>query len=250
MTCLDEAGNSGQDINNVTVTVPIDVVITNPADATWITASSTTVTFTVNGSATVPAGTTCTITRNGTTVTNPVALVDGANAIQVSCVNSAGSGSDTNTVRRDNANPAVTIGATPAWTTASTQSVSWTVTDDQDPTPANNCTVRNNGTAVAGAPHASPLSVTLVNGGNAITVTCLDEAGNSGVSPTATIRRDNADPAVTISAPPAWTTASTQSISWTVTDDQDPTPANDCTVRNNGTAVAGAPHTSRSASPS
>ena len=85
---LDEANNSGADTNRVAVTTPLSRTLRTPrcnldhgVDAT--------VTFTVNGSATVPAGTTCTITRNGTTVTDPVfGFVDEENAIQVSSVNS------------------------------------------------------------------------------------------------------------------------------------------------------------------
>ena len=249
VTCTDEEGALGQAsvvVNRVVDNPPV-VTIGNLPD--WTNQSNVNVSWTVTDD--LNPSPTCQVRVNGTAVAGSphmspfsTPLVNGSNSVTVVCNDGTNNGtSAAEVIRRDNANPAVTIGSTPAWTTAGTQSISWTVTDDQDPTPANNCTVRNNGTAVAGAPHTSALSVTLVNGVNAITVTCLDEAGNSGVSSTATIRRDNAAPVVTISSPndgatlPVGTTST--SVSWGATDDQDPTPMSNCTVAVNGTNVAG-----------
>ena len=107
-----------------------------------------------------------------------------------------------------------------AWTTASTPSIYLDCHRRPDPTPANNCTVRNNGTAGRGAPRASRSASTLVNGVQRDNHDLPRRTGNSSVSSTVTIAATTPT-RVTIGATPAWTTAARQSISWTVTNDQD-----------------------------
>ena len=79
-------------------------MVTSPIDGTNTSASSINTAFTVNGSTTIPAGTTCTVNGTSTTSTstNNVALVLGGNTITVACTNAFGVGSNAVTVDRGN----------------------------------------------------------------------------------------------------------------------------------------------------
>jgi hypothetical protein len=206
VACTNSAG-TGTAFVNVNRLVPPPITITTPANGTNTTASTISVSFLVNGSSTIPAGTTCTQTGAAiTSTTNTAPLVIGANTIVVTCTNAAGTSSATVTVNRGVA-PVVTItspvnGSTPP---GSSVSVTWTVTGTQPIT----CTLN-------GAAATSPATVNLQLGSNTIVVTCTNAFGSDTkaitfIPPTS--------PVVTITSPSNNSTTTNTSIpvTWTVT---------------------------------
>ena len=239
VTCVNVFG-AGSATMNLIILPPPTVVITSPFNGSTTASSSTNVVFTVNGSAAIPAGTVCTVNGAPTTstTTNPVALVPGANLIAVVCTNAAGTGTANVMVNRTSGTFSVDIVSPPnnSWTTAASVSPTTTMTGGTGGTVS--CLWRNNGTTV------SP-PIPLVNGVNLIRVDCT--RGTETAYDEITVRRDNIAPTVGVNVQPAVTIPENPpaaSINWTVTDDQDPTPANNCAASVNGTQLPGAPHNS------
>ncbi|MGB0873551.1 MAG: Ig-like domain-containing protein, partial [Solirubrobacterales bacterium] len=156
-------------------------------------------------------------------------LSAGSNTITVTCTDDAGnSGSDSVTVVRDNVDPVVTI-TSPAnntVTAASSIAVSYTVTDNVTASPS--CNI------------ASGSSQPLSAGSNTITVTCTDDAGNSG-SDSVTVIRDNVAPVVDITSPADGSTVAPGDypLTFTVSDNIDASPSCDFTSGDDVTVAAG-----------
>ena len=218
IVCTNAAGPSTRPI--IVLYAPtVDVEIVAPVDGDWISSPTLSPTLSITSGASVPGGITCSWTRNGSTVSPPIALVEGSNALVVTCTNGVVNDTDSVTITHDPTPPSVSITAeldessTPG---SAFGDVSWTVTDNLDPTPAGSCTLTQDGVALPGAPHSSPLIVALNGGVNTFTVTCVDEAGNSG-SDTATVAHPN-EPVVAITSPSNGlsTTAGSVNVVYTV----------------------------------
>lgn len=103
VTCSDSASNPAS--AEVTVSrgsVPT-VAITAPSSGDSSTASSVNLAYSVDGSATIPSGTTCSVGEASSTDTqaNSVPLALGPNAITVSCTNAYGAGSAIVSITRE-----------------------------------------------------------------------------------------------------------------------------------------------------
>lgn len=166
------------------------VVITAPANGLKTVSAQVNVAFTVDGSGTIPGGTSCTVSGQSTTntATNSVALALGVNAVSVKCVNGLGEDTKTVAVTRGTA-PALSV-ASPANglnTIASSVDVEFAVAGSGDPT----CTVN-------GSASGSPANVPLDPGANVITVVCTSDFGtdtrvltvNRGLRPVVFIAAD------------------------------------------------------------
>jgi hypothetical protein len=174
------------------------VTIDAPANGLITSSASVTVDYTVTPS----SGVTCNIPDGASAPLNP-----GANAIVVICTDSAGNSDyDNVSVIRDNTPPAVTIVSPIDGTTTGQTSLplNFTVVNDYGSV---NCD-RTDGAAV-----------NLVEGPNAITVNCTDQAGNVG-SDTVTVTRDTMPPSVEIISPAdnSTTTAATTTVNFLASD--------------------------------
>jgi hypothetical protein len=176
--------------------VPV-VAITAPADNTNTTAENINVTYTVGGSGSIPAGTTCSVggTPSVSTSTNQRALNLGANALAVSCSNAFGDSSPVSVnVNRGNA-PAVEIVA-PAdgtLTSATWVNVAFKVDGDSSIPAGTTCKVGSTNTT-----NASANVFNLSLGANTITLTCTSAFGSG--SQTVGVTRGNG-PSVSVSSP-------------------------------------------------
>ncbi|MGB0888725.1 MAG: Ig-like domain-containing protein, partial [Solirubrobacterales bacterium] len=226
VTCEDAAGNTGTDTVNVTYVVPDTqapmIGITSPANGSVTTASSVVVTFNVVDNQ--DPSPSCSITSG-----DSVPLSNGSNTITVTCTDaSSNTGTASVTVLRDNGPPVVVI-TSPAdgsSTTFSSTTLSYGVTDDFDASPS--CVPANGS------------SQSLSMGPNTLTVTCTDDAGNSGSDSVTVTRNPNPPPVVTITAPTdgAITGASSVVLTFTATDDSGIPPTCD---KSSGSSQALAP---------
>ena len=212
INCTDAAANPAQ----ASVTVTLDnqqptVTVTSPADNLFTQNASVTLTYSVSDDH--DASPSCDKASGSSQSLDP-----GINTISVTCTDEAGnSRTVSRTVTRDNTAPSVTITA-PAdghFTQNANVNVAYTVNDAIDATPTCN--------------FASGSSRPLDPGSNTITVTCSDDAGNSG-SASITVTRDSTVPAVNITAPANnfATQAGFVVVDYTVSDSDDPAP--DCSV--------------------
>lgn len=155
-------------------------------------------TITVNGVAAV---------LNAGNFTATVPLIEGANALAVHAVDSAGNASDaTRTITCDTTPPAVAIQQPTAnsATNSSQVTVSGTFSD------ATTTTVKVNDIVAALSGNTFSASVPLSEGGNLLNVTAIDGAGNQGTA-SRNLTRDTTAPTIAISQPGEGTfTANTQ----------------------------------------
>jgi hypothetical protein len=172
---------------------PPVVAITFPAGSVGIGVSTINVSYTVNGSPTIPAGATCTV--NGVASTNPTtnatALARGSNLIAVTCTNSSGSDTKTSFVQQQEGfGVAITTPLPNSVTSSATVNVMYNQW--------------NNGSGVActinGAPSTSGSvnPVALPVGTSTIDLVCT--SGNDVATSSVTVTR-GAAPAVAITAP-------------------------------------------------
>lgn len=176
-------------------TAPV-VAIESPNDGVNTTASSENLTYTVNGGAAIPNGTTCTVAgaASSTPNSNSVALDIGANTIAARCVNPYGSSEATVVINRGVV-PVVTIVAPAAnsWTSSDSVNVSFVVNGSGAIPSGTTCTVNE---SAATSATANPVS--LNPGPNAISVHCSSDFGSSEQSVTV---KQGDGPVVAITAP-------------------------------------------------
>ena len=205
----------GDDSKSVTVNrgdAPV-VAITAPANNSNTTGATTNVVYSVGGSSTIPAGTTCTVNGTSSTSTgsNSVSLVNGANTIAVSCSNAFGASAPASvTVNRGHV-PVVAI-ASPTdgvKTTFATINVSYTVDSSSSIAIGTTCTVGGAGSTSAGSN-----SVSLVTGQNTVTVVCSNAFGSGSAA--VTVNRGSV-PAVVITSPANNTNSATTPVNVTYT---------------------------------
>lgn len=204
ITATDQAGNSGTFSVNFTHVQPVQVAITSPPNNSWTASSTTNARYTVDGSTTIPAGTTCTV--NGVPSTdsqvNSVSLAVGPNTITVICTNAFGSSAPaTVTVNRDLNPPTISNVAVTPNNTPGPATLTYSSSD-------------NSGQPVScNPPSGSPIQ--LVTGANVITITCVDAAGNAAsYSLSVTIGGGGSFTVTITSAPPAQTTDNTPTFTY------------------------------------
>ncbi|MFT4049726.1 MAG: GDSL-type esterase/lipase family protein [Solirubrobacterales bacterium] len=170
----------GTDSDSVTVTRgnPPVVALSAPQDGSNTSRPAVDVSFTVDGTATIPAGTTCSVAGAATATASgtPVALALGANSISVTCTNAFGAGSESLSVVRVQA-PAVSV-VSPAGGSASntpTTVVSFLVDGSAAIPDGTTCSIQGETAATT-----SGVSVALALGANTIEVSCVDEWGSVG----------------------------------------------------------------------
>ena len=170
VTCTNSFGSGSDATTVVRSDSPPNFQITAPVNDSWTAAAQTNVAFTLSGSPSVPAGTTCTV--NGTpttsTTTNSVNLVEGVNTITVVCTNAWGTVSHTVTVNRDSVAPTISPLSLLSHGDPGSFLLQYTASDNSGFAP--NCTP------------ASGSIVTIHAGANTITVTCEDRAQNAATS--------------------------------------------------------------------
>ncbi len=196
----------------------LTVAITSPANGATISSSSTNVTYVVNGSITIPSDSTCTVngSASASTTANTVALSPGTNMINVTCQNPATASTASVNVLRDSTAPVISnLQCTPV---TGGCLLTYTVTDDLDPSPTCN--------------PVSGTIISLVAGPNTIIVRCVDNAGNVG----------NAAITITGPQPPPETTITTYANPSVGTPPGYPvvaitSPVNDTTVTTSTTTV-------------
>lgn len=177
VSCSDPEGNQSSASVSVSRGSVPGVAITAPSSsATHTTAVSVNVAFTVNGSTSIPAGTTCTVngTASSDSQSNAAHLTLGDNTITVSCTNAYGAASASIALESGIA-PSVAIvePISGSSTTAATANVSFTVGGSAALPPGTTCAVNDAVTAslVLNA-------VQLVIGANSITVSCSSPFGS------------------------------------------------------------------------
>ena len=235
MSCTNAFG-TGTATATVTGVVPT-VAITSPANGTNTTASSINVAYSVNGSASIPAGTTCTINGSPTTsaTTNSIALPTiGANTINLACANVFGTSTTASiTVNRGNTPvAAITAPANGSTSTVSPINVAYTVDGSTTIPGGTTCTV--NGTS---STSATTNSRTLVAGANTISVQCTNAFGAGN---TASVTVTGIVPTVAITSPASGTntTATSINVAYTVNGGTSIPAGTTCTI--NGTSSTSA----------
>lgn len=235
ITATDPVGNSGSAAASLFIDDPITVQITAPANNSSTSAASVPVSFVVNGSTSIPAGTQCVLNGSPvtTTIAIPVALAMGANTISVVCTNAVSSASSTIVVNRG-APPVVAITSpiNGSVTTASTINVSFVVNGSSTIPAGTTCTV--NGTSTTSAT-TNPVNVPL-GGTFTISVVCTNMFGAG----TATVVVITGDPFVIIEQPvdPTFTSAGSINIRYTVAGSTTIPAGTTCTVSNQATGVS------------
>lgn len=212
VSCTNAFGSGGASVSVTRGVAPVVTIVT-PTDNTLTSATSVNAAFSLNGAASIPAGTSCTVNGVGTTdsSTNSVALAIGSNTIAVACTNAFGADSRSVTVVRGSGpSVAVTAPASGLSTTATSVNVAFRV--DGAASIPNGTTCNVGGTSTASA---TTNSVALTLGANTITVSCSNALG--GDSQSVVVFRGN-PPAVAITAPGDGlkTTASAVNVAYTV----------------------------------
>ncbi|MBI5310803.1 MAG: hypothetical protein HZB14_07245 [Actinobacteria bacterium] len=154
---------------------------------------------------------------------------DGPQTATVTCTNLRGNGSATANFTVDTTAPVVGVSAPDGLTSDNTPPVAYTVNDAIDSSPS--CDVVNGSSLPAQA-----------DGAHTVTVTCTDDAGNSG-SATANFTVDTAGPVVDITTPSGSTTDDTPVVAYAVNDAIDPAPSCDVVNGSSLPAQAVGPHT-------
>lgn len=214
VSCTDSAGNVSSASTSISRGSVPAVAITAPSPSTThTTASSVNVTYSVDGSTSIPGGTTCKVgdLSSANTQTNPVSLALGNNAITVSCTNAYGVGSATFLIARGVVPVVAIVAPNPdSWTAAAAANVSFTINGNSAIPSGTTCSVNG-----ASTTSATANSVALSNGLNAIEVACSSPFGDASSSINVT-RGDG--PAVAITSPEDGlkTTASSTLVSFTV----------------------------------
>lgn len=207
------------------------VAISAPADGLKTASASVNVAYTVSGSTSIPAGTTCTVNSSASTsaTSNAVTLGIGANTVTVGCSNVFASDSKQVTVVRGSVpTPAIVSPADGLNTTTAATNVSYTLGGAASIPAGTSCTIN-------GAPSTSPSSnsVALAKGANTIALACTNDFGSASVSITA---NRGSLPNVAITAPAGGLNTSAASLNVTYTVDGASVLAGgtDCTVNGAG----------------
>lgn len=208
ISCTDAAGNSRSASVVVNRGDKPTVALTAPADGSTTTSSTVNVAFTVNGGASIPTGTSCSINGQGTTSAsnNSFAVSSGPNTITVLCSNQFGEGAPAS-VTVTGSPPSeveITAPADGTNTTASTTNVKYLVNGLQNPPPGTSCQVNG---VLSGDTQNNP--VALATGTNLITVSCTGAFGTKSAE--VTVNRGST-PLATISSPSNGTSTAAQSI--------------------------------------
>lgn len=234
VSCTNDFGSGGASVTVTRGIAPVVTIVT-PTDNTLTSAATVNVAFSLNGAASIPAGTSCTVNGAGTTdsTSNAVALAIGSNTIAVACSNAFGADSKSVTVVRGSG-PSVVVTApgTGLNTTASSVNVAFRV-DGAGSIPAGT-TCNVDGTSTASA---TTNSVALMLGANTITVTCSNALGSDSQS---VVVFSGNPPTVAVTAPAngLHTTASSVNVTYTV-DSASTIPAGTtCTVNGANTLSA------------
>ena len=236
VSCTDSVGRVATASITVYRGTPPVVAISAPANGTNTASATANVSYTVNGTAAIPAGTSCNVNgaASASATTNSAALAIGANSIVVACTNIFGGGSNSVTVTRGVVpSVAITAPANGLNTTASSANVTYTVDGGSSIPAGTTCTV--NGSASTGT---SSNSVALSLGANAITVACTNAFG--GGSAAVTVTR-GVPPVVAITAPANGlnTTASSVNVAYTVDGGSSIPAGTSCTVNSSASASTG-----------
>jgi hypothetical protein len=215
VSCTNSFGTSAP--VSVTVnrgSVPV-VAITAPGDGTNTAAPSINVAYTVNGQATIPGGTSCSVkgAASSSATSNPVPLDNGSNAIAVSCTNAFGASLAATVSVNRGAVPVVAITAPAAGTntTASSINLSYTVGGASSIPGGTSCVA---GGATSASATNNPLALSL--GENSLSVSCTNAFGSS-LPQTVTVNR-GVPPVVELIAPgdATATSASSTNVVFTV----------------------------------
>jgi lysophospholipase L1-like esterase len=228
VNCSDSAGNASSASTTISRgSVPVVAITAPSAGTTHTTSSSANVAYTVDGSTSIPNGTTCKIgdLSSANTQTNPYSLALGNNTITVSCTNAYGVGSASFGIARGNI-PSVAIVApsSGASTSSTAVNVSFTVSGSSAIPSGTTCTVNS-----AGTTSATVNAVSLSAGLNSIEVACSNAFGDSSAS--ASVTRGD-EPSVAITGPEngSTTTSSSTVVAFTVNGSSAIPPGTTCKV--------------------
>lgn len=215
VTCTGAFG-AKSDVVSVTRGNPPVAAITSPTTGLSTAATSINVAFTVNGGASIPGGTTCTVggVATASTITNSVPLSPGVNTITVVCTSQFGQGSPASVLVTRGTPPAVVISspADGANTTSASANVAYTVGGQSSIPGGTTCAV--NGSTSSSAT-SNPVALSL--GSNSIAVICTNSFG-TGNAAGVTITR-GVVPVVAITAPASNTNTAASSINVAYTVD-------------------------------
>lgn len=207
VSCTDSVGRTASTSVIVHRGTPPVVAISAPADGTNTQDGTVNIAYTVNGSTTIPGGTSCKVNEAASFggAVNNVALAVGANPITVRCTNLFGNGSGAVSVNRGSApSVAITAPANNTNTTAGSVNVAFKVNGSGSIPAATSCTVDGSTTS-----SATTNSVSLVLGAKSIDVTCVNAFGSGSAAVTVT---RGVAPVVAILAPVNNTLTSSESV--------------------------------------
>lgn len=217
VSCSDSAGNLSTAQTTVNRGSVPAVAITAPGvSTTHTTASTVNVAYSVDGSTSIAAGTTCTVNNVPSTDTqvNPYSLALGSNTINLSCTNAYGTGSASFAMERGVV-PSVAIlqPTSGSWTASASTNVVFTVDGDSAIPSSTACAVNNSATS-----SAMVNTVALSLGPNSIEVSCTNAFGDGSASRSIT-RGDGPSVAITSPEDRSTTTASSTFVAFTINGD-------------------------------
>lgn len=214
VSCSDGAGNSAT--ASVVVNrgkLPV-VLISAPANGSSATTQSVNLAYTVDGVASIPSNTSCTVAGNASSnaSANAVTLAPGSNTITVLCANQFGPGAAASVtiVGSPPSDVSITAPAGDTITTAGSINVAYEVSGASAIPSGTTCKVNDlNSTSTT----TNPVALTL--GSNAVTVVCTGAFGSKSSS--INVTRGN-PPAVSITSPSSGleTAASSINVAYTV----------------------------------
>jgi RHS repeat-associated protein len=207
VVATDAAGNASAVMRSVTRGNLPAVAITSPADGAFANATQVVVLGTASDASGVAVnGVAATLAGGDWSALVP--LAPGANSLTAVATNAFGQAQDEITVTLDTAGPtlAVTGPADGAFVAASPITVAGSVSD-----PSGVASVLVNGQPASVAGGAFSLSLALVEGSNAITVTARDGAGNETTTSLAVVL-DGTPPSLAIESPPNGATVGQQAL--------------------------------------
>jgi large repetitive protein len=239
----DAAGNT---VNSTAVSVTVDTAVPSasisaPLNATNTSDSTPQLTFTISDAVDSSiayviyvdgvAGQTGSATNATATDLNITAVTNGTHAIIVQATDDAGNTANSTelTITVDTSAPSASISAptTNSWTTDTTPTVTFTLTDNIYTNLSYVVYVNGTNTATGTAANGTPTGVDLSvgNGNFSIIVEATDSAGNAANSSAVVVHVDTAAPTSSISAPSTdlWTADTTPQITFTLTDNIDGT---------------------------
>lgn len=234
VSCVNAFGTSGPASVSVTRgNVPV-VAISSPANNTNTTATSINVAYTVNGSSTIPGGTSCSINSSNSTSTanNQLPLDLGSNSITVSCTNAFGTSAPASRNVNRGVPPVVAIVAPTSGveTSAAQVNVAFTVDGNNTIPGGTTCKVGTTNTT-----NASTNSFPLAYGSNSIVVTCTSAFGSGNASVSVT-RGDGPEVAITAPSNALKTTRPAVNVAFTVNGANSIPGATSCTVAGQATS--------------